>query len=240
MNPIGSNSRTNKVLEVEMCPEGQDCSCTYNVSDLHWDVQNFNVCRPDFTWTNPDANCLLRTIDLISSRSLAPFVFRSGLGPNEPATPLYPNGDERNPDCIGCGISGDEEEYSAGPNTDPGAAFTLYGYFRDEECGGVAVPKLLSESIFFETDGYVGGTVLGFTETNSIKTYNVNVKGTILQMTAVDKYEPDIGDFVIIAKINCEHDENDSWPYQITDTTVCKNPDDGYKIVKHDLGLGCG
>ena len=62
-----------------------------------------------------------------------------------------PDGDERNPDCVGCGISGDEEEYSAGPNTDPGAAFTLQGYFRDEEGGGEEVPINLAPSIYFET-----------------------------------------------------------------------------------------
>jgi hypothetical protein len=238
LNPDYANSKTNKILEYYLCPENEDCSCTYT-ANVTWDVQNFNVCRPDFNWTNPSANCLLRQVQLRSSRSLAPFVYQSGLGPNEPVNPLYPDGDERNPSCVACGISGDDEEYSAGPNVEPGTGFTLFGYFRDEECGGELTEKSLDETVWFETDGFVGGTIISSSESDGVKTYSVNIKGSIVSIKSVDNYEPGVGEWVNIVKLDCKHDEDDSWPYQLSDSTVCTNPS-GYKIVKHSqTGLGC-
>ena len=58
-------------------------------------------------------------------------------------------------------------------------------------------------------------------------------------MYSVDKYEPNIGDWVHVAKVDCPHDKDDEWPYTLSDTTVCKTPS-VYKIIKHETaGLGC-
>jgi hypothetical protein len=206
-------------------------------------VDNYNLCWPDVTWTNSNATCLLRKVQLRSFRLLpAPFRYEHGLGPNEPNTPLYPDGDPRNPNCVACGISGYEESIQAS-SVDPGDDFTLWGYFRNEACGGDEDSVALAQSLYFQTDAYTAGTILSFTEDgDGIKTYTVDVKGySVTQVTAVDLFEPEVGDWVTIAKLNCYRDFISRFTEPLTDTSVCKNT--SFKIVGYDvpgIGLGCG
>jgi hypothetical protein len=142
------SANTDVLVSYESSYWGEDdCGCDYEANDITWEVTSEVTYQPTITWTNPSASCMIRGVTLSSDRraSLIPYLKRvyitnDGSG-EESMSPLYPDGDPRNPSCVACPLSGTEHSYV---NTAPvpGEYYSVGGCFDDISCGTLVEDEL--------------------------------------------------------------------------------------------------
>jgi len=186
---------SDRVIRIALCPEGYECGCSYG-ADPGWEI--LADCAAKILWQWPDAGCLLKQGSLTGSKSGVVHIEQLVADPD---APIYPVGDERNPDCPGCGMSeGDREAVEDNPV--PGERFTLNGCFDEESCietfGAGGCRPLGSE--LFQTVGFMGGIIHDVFDEEA-RVYEVLVDGELTGAKGTDLTKYEIGQYVALAKI---------------------------------------
>jgi hypothetical protein len=127
----------------------------------------------------------------------------------DPAVVIYPVGDERNPDCAGCGMAGADREVVEDYPV-PGERFLLIGCFDEEACletyGAGGCRPIGSE--LFQTAGFMGGLIHDIFDEEA-RVYEVMVDGVLTGAKGTDLTKYTIGQWVALAKINTEFPVNE-------------------------------
>jgi hypothetical protein len=210
--PASSECTSFSVI-VNLCPDDESCSCPYRVRDFRWYDQGDQHIY--ISWVNPD-KCILKQVRL-SKRdpwdNVFTVLYTHDISEGDPGTPIYPDDDERNPPCPGCGIGGDDnhptgfETRAYVTDITPGQAYRLSGYFNDESCGGIET-EVVFGYLVYETTGWTSGIIAEIvdpvTRLFKVQKYEVNSEGSLILrshlMYASDYYSWEVGDPVMISK----------------------------------------
>jgi len=224
--------RPDKVVELWLCPQGHQCACAYQAA-LTWSADsNLNA---DFVWQWPErARCLQKIGQLVGM--FAGLIHHEQLG-GDPGHVIYAYGDDRNPDCPGCGMAG--RNRSAMWNVPvPGEGFSLIGCYDEEACyglyGGTEPPCIGVGTCWWETTGFCGGRVLAVLNEEQ-RQYRVDVKGQIGIAYGVDRSSYEVGEWVALVKPGCEFPtDEEQTRIEVTSGNVCTvgEPDD-YVIMPY-------
>lgn len=226
--------KPDKVVELSLCPQGQQCACMYQTG-LSWEATS--NCDALFEWQWPErGGCLQKTGQL--SGDFAGLIHNEELS-GDPGHTIYKVGDSRNPDCPGCGMAGRNRSTIWNVPV-PGEGFSLIGCYDEEACyslyGGETPPCIGVGSKYWETTGFCGGQIISVIDQDS-GIYQVSVKGQTGTAHAVDRSVYDVGEWVALLKIGCEFPTGEYETPPVTSDNVCTlQPDDYFIMPYHFRG----
>lgn len=177
------------------------CGCDYDANTVYgWSAGS--LCLVDISLALNFVACNLMEISIVGSRS-GPLHSESGGAVS--SDPIYPLNDSRNPTYPAQGLSNKTvtvESQTLIPGENLFAALT----FDDSACEEKYPPDGImpvEPPIYFETTGFVGGTIIEIVDEDS-RIYRVQCKGTTVKVYGSDWYEYAVGDWVALAKIGTD------------------------------------
>lgn len=217
--PSDDTYRTTDIVEFEICPDGGVCAsggCDYSTR-LSWVVESWLTYKPQLTWVIPNY-CNIRRVDLRYYRNEDDWWFLAGDALDETLSPIeiYPDGDSNNPDCPACGL-GDMEKFYLHSDPVPGTKYSLSACIENDscvniDCSGFGSSNTELGASVFETDSLTGGEVTNVADNGDYKTFTIrkfvksgnNVIEETVSINGVDLFEPSVGDWVLLLKLDCD------------------------------------